>query len=201
MPVKDSYLTVEAGTEREIKVQKSRFIAQAFPFKSQEDLNGILAEVKKKYYDASHHPFAYRLGIGGDNFRYSDDGEPSGSSGKPVLEAIDKFSLTDVVVIVTRYFGGTKLGVGGLRRAYFEAAETCLGEAEIREKFLLEMLELQFDYRFMNMVMQLISKKEAVIKSNDSGEKVKLACEVRSSRIAAFKKELVNLTSGTIIIK
>ncbi|MCB0722774.1 MAG: YigZ family protein [Ignavibacteriae bacterium] len=199
--IKDSYLTLSDGAVSEIKIQKSKFIAQAFPVNSQLKFQEILDNVRKAYYDAAHHPFAYRLGITEDNFRYSDDGEPTGSAGKPVLDAIDKFELTDVCVIVTRYFGGVKLGVGGLRRAFFEATEECLKTAKIEERLITEEFEIESDYNQMNVIMKILEQNDANILSNNSDEKVRLKCSSRLSVLEAVKKELVNATSGNVVIK
>ncbi len=196
----DSYFTIKEFHTAEIKITKSKFISQAFPVKSQTEISEHIKEVRKKYYDASHHPYAFRIGIDKNNFKFSDDGEPSGSSGKPILEVIDKFNLTDILVMVTRYFGGTKLGVGGLRRAMSEAAEKCLGEAVIIEKLITEKINLEFDYRFMNAVMNLIETEKIKLIENYSDEKCKLILEVRLSKIDKLKKELVSLTSGSILI-
>ncbi len=196
----DSYFTIKEHTSSEIKISKSKFISQAFPLKSQLEIPELIKSIQKKYYDASHHPFAFRVGISKNNFRSSDDGEPSGSSGKPVLEAIDKYKLTDVLLIVTRYFGGIKLGVGSLRRAYFEAAHLCLKNAVIIEKLITEKLNLEFEYKFMNVIMNLIESEKIKLLQNSSEEKCKLTLEVRLSKIEKLKNDLTALTNGSIII-
>jgi uncharacterized YigZ family protein len=198
---KDSYLTLSGDVISEIKVQKSKFIAQAFPINSQLKFQEILDNVKKTYYDAAHHPFAYRLGLADDNFRYSDDGEPAGSAGKPVLDVIDKFRLTDTGVVVTRYFGGVKLGVGGLRRAFFDAAEECLNTAKVKEVFVVEEFSIESDYNRMNIIMKILEQSGANIISNNSDEKVRLKYNIRKSLAEGVKKELVNSTAGNIIIQ
>jgi len=198
---KDSYLTLSGDAISEIKVQKSKFIAQAFPINSQLKFQENLDNVKKAYYDAAHHPFAYRLGLADDNFRYSDDGEPAGSAGKPVLDVIDKFSLTDTGVVVTRYFGGVKLGVGGLRRAFFDAAEECLMTAKVKEVFVVEEFSIESEYNRMNIIMKILEQSGANIISNDSDEKVRLKYNVRKSLAEDVKNELINSTAGNIIIQ
>jgi len=196
----DSYFTIKEHTLSETKINKSKFISQSFPLKSQLEIPELIKSVQKKYYDASHQPFAFRVGINKDNFRSSDDGEPSGSSGKPVLEAIDKYKLTDVLVVVTRYFGGIKLGVGGLRRAYFEAANLCLKDAIIIEKLITKKLNLEFDYKFMNVVMNLIETEKIILLQNSSDEKCKFNIKVRLSKIDKLRKDLTALTNGSITI-
>jgi uncharacterized YigZ family protein len=122
----DKYYTIEEKKESEIKIKGSKFIAQACPVDSKDDALLFVESVRAKHYNANHNCFAYRIGFEGLEFRASDDGEPSGSAGKPILFSIKKYGLSDVIVVVTRYFGGTKLGVGGLARAYSEAANQTL---------------------------------------------------------------------------
>jgi uncharacterized YigZ family protein len=194
----DSYLTLKESSSAEIKITKSKFVSNAFPINSQQNISQLIKEIKKKYFDASHHPFAYRTGVDRNNFKISDDGEPSGSAGKPVIDAIDKHNVTDVLVVVARYFGGTKLGVGGLRRAFFEAADLCLSKAIIIEKLIAEKIYLEFDYKYMNPVMNLIESERIKLIENNSDEKCKLTLEVRLSKIEYLKKELVSITNGNI---
>jgi len=196
----DSFLTIDKKYSAEIKITKSRFISQAFPVRSKSEITEHIAEVRKKYYDASHHPYAYRTGIDKNDFKFSDDGEPSGSAGKPVLEVIDKYNITDVLVIVTRYFGGTKLGVGGLRRAVSEAADLCLSKAVILEKLITGKMNLEFDYTYMNVIMKLIEAEKIMLLENNSDEKCKLILEVRLSKIEKLKTDLTGLTNGSIRI-
>ena len=193
----DSYFTIEKPSSFEIKINKSAFISQAFPFKSQLEIPEIIKAVKKKYYDASHHPYAFRAGLNKNNFRTSDDGEPSGSSGKPVLEAIDKHKLTDILVVVTRYFGGIKLGVGGLRRAYFEAADECLNNSKTTEKFITEIKDIVFDYKYMNLIMNLIEEEKIRLIENNSGEKCSLKLDIRLSLIDKIKNSVSKITNGS----
>ena len=196
----DSFLTIEKFHSEEIKITRSRFISQAFPVRTKSEITQIINDVRKKYYDASHHPYAYRIGVDKNDFKFSDDGEPSGSAGKPILEVIDKYNITDVLLIVSRYFGGTKLGVGGLRRAIAEAADLCLNNAVIIEKLITEKMNLEFDYTFMNLVMKLIEAEQIKLLENNSDEKCKLILEVRLSKIEKLKTELTGLTNGSIRI-
>lgn len=196
MSIIDSYFTIAGKASAEIKIQKSRFIGQAFPVTNKEEIQQAIEAVRKEYYDAAHHPFAYRLGTDKNNFRYSDDGEPSGSSGKPILEAIDKANVTDTIVIVTRYYGGVKLGVGGLRRAYGDAADEAFCKTKIIEKFLYESFRIGFDYRHMNMVMRLVDEHEALITGNNSAERVGLDIKVRLSKTEKFTEALNTITNA-----
>jgi uncharacterized YigZ family protein len=199
--VKDSYKTIHSKNSFELKIQKSHFIAQVFPFTNPEDLPKIISEVKKKYFDSAHNPFAYRLGLEKVQFRFNDDGEPSGSAGKPILDCIDKYGLTDIIIIVSRYFGGIKLGVGGLKRAFFDAAEGVLQNTKIIEKYVFKKILLGFDYKHIGSVMNYIEKNSIHILENNSGEKVNLVCEIRLSKIEEFKNFIINLTSGNYRIE
>ena len=196
----DSFLTIKYPSISEIKITKSGFIAQAFPLRSKSEISEIINEVRKKYYDASHHPYAYRTGIDKNDFKFSDDGEPSGSAGKPILEIIDRYKVTDVLLVVTRYFGGTKLGVGGLRRAICEAADLCMSSAVIIEKLITEKIKLEFDYTYMNVIMNLLGAEKIKLLENNSDEKCKLILEVRLSKIEKLKTDLIGMTNGNIRI-
>ena len=196
----DSYKTILAPAEAELKVSKSKFISQIYHVTNSDEVNHTLTSVRKKYYDAAHHPYAYRLGLDANSFRYSDDGEPSGSAGKPIMEVIDKFELTDTLIVVTRYFGGVKLGVGGLRRGIFEAAELAIQNSEIITKHITEDFKIEFDYKYIGAVMNFLEKEQITILFNTSDEKVKLECSVIVSKIEKFKDELGKLTNASIVI-
>ncbi len=197
----DSYFTIEKSSEAEIKVSKSKFISLAFPIKSLTDVQNNQYSVNKKYFDASHHPFAFRLGIDKNKFRFFDDGEPSGSSGKPILDALDKYNVTDALVVVVRYYGGIKLGTGGLRKAYFDAADLCLKNSVKIEKFIMEKLNLEFEYRFINIIMNLIETEDLKLLNNNSDERCKLTLDVGVSKVSKIMSDLVNLTGGNIAFK
>lgn len=196
----DSYKTILSPAEAELKISKSKFISQVYPVINQEEVAGTLTSARKKYYDAAHHPFAYRLGLDENSFRYSDDGEPSGSAGKPIIEVIDKFELTNVLIVVTRYYGGVKLGVGGLRRAIFEASELAVQNAEIITKQITRDFNIEFDYKYIGAVMNFLEKEGIIILNNTSDDKVRLECSVIVSKIERFKDELGKLTNASVII-
>ena len=197
--VKDSYITLLKHSTIELKIQRSKFIANAFPLTAPEESNEILNKIRKEYFDARHHPFAYVL-FEKDNFRYNDDGEPSGSSGKPIYDAINKHGLKDVLVVVTRYFGGIKLGVGGLKRAYFDAADECLKISDKREVVLKARKIIEFNYGYISAVMNFIELNKINIIENNSTDKVKLICDVRFNMLEKFNTELFDITNGTILI-
>jgi len=195
----DSYITLSKHSTLELKIQRSKFIANAFSVNTADESNTFLNEIKKEYFDARHHPYAYVL-FDKDNFRYNDDGEPSGSSGKPIYDAINKHNLKNTIVIVTRYFGGIKLGVGGLKRAYFEAADECLKISDKRQVIIVERITIQFNYSYMSAVMKYLESNNICIIENNSLDKVNLVCEVRTSLINKFSSELFEITNGSILI-
>ena len=147
----------------EFKDRGSRFLAYAFPISSTDDFKKRLKELKEEHAKAVHHCFAYRIGTDGNNFRSSDDGEPSGSAGRPILGQIDSKELVNVAIIVVRYFGGTLLGVPGLINAYKTATSFALQLNPIIKKPVLIDYRLQFDYTILNDVMRIIKKNDCVI--------------------------------------
>jgi uncharacterized YigZ family protein len=159
----DFYNTIERSSTAELKDRESRFIAFAFAINNTEDFKTIRAQLKKEHPKAYHHCFAYRLGFDGTNFRVSDDGEPSGSAGRPILGQIDSKQLTNVLVVVVRYFGGTLLGVPGLINAYKTSAALALQQIAIIQKPILVHYHLQLDYMMMNDVMKLIKQLNCII--------------------------------------
>lgn len=159
----DYFFTIEKESTAEFKDKGSRFIAYAFSVKSPDDFKLRLQELKEEHPKAVHHCFAWRLGTDGNAFRSSDDGEPSGSAGRPILGQIDSKSLTDTAVIVVRYFGGTLLGVPGLINAYKTAASLALQTAPLIQRPVLVNYRLQFDYTMMNSVMTIIKQCGCII--------------------------------------
>jgi uncharacterized YigZ family protein len=197
----DSYLTISSKIWNEIKIIDSRFIASVFPISVKEEAEDIIKQLRKEFYDANHNCSAYRLGISGEVFRYSDDGEPSGTAGIKIFSAIKSKNLSDLLLVVTRYFGGTKLGVGGLSRAYFDSAMSVLDKVKIVEKVLTEELNIKFSYDFTNQVMHAVSKFEAKILDTSYDEDVIMAVSVRRSMTKSFTTELFDLCSGNVKIK
>jgi uncharacterized YigZ family protein len=157
------YNTIEKPSVAEFKDRGSKFIAYAFPISSVEEFKEKLATIKKEHPKATHHCFAYRIGLDGNNFRVSDDGEPSGSAGRPILGQIDSKQLTNVLIFVVRYFGGTLLGIPGLINAYRSAAALALQVTPIVQKPVLVNYRLQFDYTQMNDVMKIVKQFDCVV--------------------------------------
>ena len=200
-PIKDEYKTIKCATRAETKVLGSRFIGSVLPVSTKADVEQFLVKMRKEFWDATHNCFAYRLGTDGMQFRFNDDGEPAGSAGKPILGAIDKFELTDIVVVVTRYFGGTKLGVGGLVRAYGDATEQVLSRAEQITKFVTKTIEATFPHAHIGNVMHVVSKMHTKIADTTYDEDVHATLEVRLSKVEELKSALVNQTNGNISFK
>ncbi len=154
----DFFQTIDKPSIAELKERGSKFIGHAFPLEKKESFKILLHQLKKEHPKAVHHCFAYRLGWEGNQFRVSDDGEPGGTAGRPILGQIDSKQLTNIAVIVVRYFGGTLLGVPGLIQAYKSAASMALQLIPIVQKAIEVNYELQFDYTLMNEVMNIIKQ-------------------------------------------
>jgi uncharacterized YigZ family protein len=161
--VKDSYLTIAEPSTGEYKDRGSKFIAYAFPIRQEGEWHGLVEQVRKDHPKARHHCFAYRLGLTGDSFRANDDGEPSGTAGRPILGQIDSFSLTNVIVIVVRYFGGTLLGTSGLIAAYKGSTRQALEAARIVEVIVKDTFRLHFDYAIMGALLNHLKRLEIEI--------------------------------------
>jgi len=165
--MKDSFKTIAAPIIEEYKEKGSKFIAYAFPVSTELSWQVRLQEVKKLHPKASHHCYAYRLGVDNNNYRANDDGEPSGTAGKPILGQLRSFEVTNVLVIVVRYFGGTLLGASGLIHAYKTAAAAALQQAKILEKTVSDIYRLTFDYAIMSEVMNAVKRlKLAIVQQN-----------------------------------
>ena len=166
--IPDFYYTIEKPATAEFKDRGSKFLAYVYPVHSVEDFKARLADLKKEHSKAVHHCFAYRLGIDKNNFRVSDDGEPSGTAGRPILGQIDTKELTNVVIIVVRYFGGTLLGVPGLINAYKTSASLGLQAAVIIQKPVYLNYSLEFNYELMNDVMRIVKQHNCEILKNET---------------------------------
>lgn len=170
----DTYKTIKNESEGFFKDRGSKFLAYAFPVESEDKINEHRAALRKKHYDARHHVYAFNIGAENGFFRASDDGEPSNSSGPPVLGQIRSFELTNILIVVVRYFGGTKLGVPGLINAYKSAAFDAIKNAEIIQKVIEKALIIEFDYPHINEAMRL-TKEEGI---RISGQSFELVCRM-----------------------
>ena len=189
----DSYKSIGAPSEGLFKDNGSRFIALAYPVETEAEVKEIVASLRKEYHDARHHCYAYRLGYKADVFRSSDDGEPSGSAGRPILGQIDSAGLSDVLVVVVRYFGGIKLGIPGLIRAYKTSTADALGNASIVTKIATQHFLVEFDYLSMNSVMKVLKDLDVQPRNQDFGESCSMEVAVRLSSLQIFKEKLENI--------
>jgi len=160
--MEDTYRTLENPAEGMFRDRNSRFLAFGFPVDHPEQAQEILIRIRKKYHDAKHHCYAYRIGINIESFRINDDGEPSGTAGKPIYNQILAHNLTNVIIIVVRYFGGTLLGTGGLINAYKSATTDMIDKASIVERYVEDTFRLVFSYDKMNAIMKLLKEENLV---------------------------------------
>ena len=161
--IKDSYLTIESDAEAIFKEKSSKFLCYAYHVESEEEITAHLEVLRKRYYDATHHCSAWRLGPFGEKFRANDDGEPSSTAGKPILGQLLSREITNCLIVVVRYFGGTKLGVPGLISAYKESAAAVLDEAKVVERTVDTLVKVDFSYVVMNDVMRIIKDEQPTI--------------------------------------
>ena len=186
----DAYKSIQAPSEGLFKDNGSRFIALAYPVETEDEVKAIVGALRKEYHDARHHCYAYRLGYKGDVFRSSDDGEPSGSAGRPILGQIDSAGLSDILVVVVRYFGGIKLGIPGLIRAYKTSTADALSQATVVEKIAARRFRVSFDYLSMNAVMKVLKDMDLPQSAQNFGESCSLEVRVRLSAIEDFTKRM-----------
>jgi uncharacterized YigZ family protein len=198
--MQDHYTTIAAPRRKEIKVRGSRFIAAAFPVTSRNGVEETLTALRKEFFDATHLCYAYRLGADRSDFRAVDAGEPTGSAGKPILAAIDRTGLTDILLTVTRYFGGIKLGVGGLARAYGEAASGVLASTTPKDCYRMTTLHTSFEHALVGSVMHVAGVAGATIGPAEYDQEVHLTLRIRASRAEELEAALVEVTRGAIRI-
>ncbi len=170
----DTYKTIDSKSEGYFRDKGSRFLAFAYPVQNEEDISEILASLKKEYHNARHHCYAWRLGTEVITFRANDDGEPSSTAGKPILGQLLSNELTNILVVVVRYFGGTLLGTGGLINAYRTATADAISNAKIITGFIEDKYKLKFSYKEMNDVMQIIKQENL----NVLNTRFELDCEL-----------------------
>ncbi len=186
----DAYKSIAAPAQGLFKDNGSRFIAFAYPVETEDQVKELVQALRKEYHDARHHCYAYRLGYKGDVWRASDDGEPSGSAGRPILGQIDSLGLSDVLVVVVRYFGGIKLGIPGLIRAYKTSTSDALSSARIVEKIAAQNFGISFDYLSMNAVMKVLKDMDLPQSHQLFGERCSIQVRVRLTAVEDFKKKM-----------
>lgn len=192
----ERYKTIYKGNVGEIIEKKSRFIATVRLVESEEEALEFIAEMKKKYWNATHNCFAYVIGENRETVRCSDDGEPSGTAGKPMLDVLMGEGLYNTAVVVTRYFGGTLLGTGGLVRAYSKAVQEGLAQSEIIEKQYGAIVEITTDYTGSGKIQYLIGEKKLPVLDTEYTDKVKFRIMIPSDQVNGFRADLTEKTSG-----
>ena len=199
----DTYKTIAAPIEEVIfKEKSSKFLGYAFPVTSEEEIKAHLEAVKKAHFSARHWCYAWQLGYGRhQRYRANDDGEPNNTAGIPIYGQIQSFELTNVLVIVVRYFGGIKLGVGGLVQAYKTTAQLTLQETEIEEKLITEELVINFDYPLMNKVMRVVKEQNLTITAQHLTESCELHLAIRQSDYAKIEEIFNNLYGVVLVVR
>lgn len=195
----DTYLTLDSPSEAIFREKMSKFLAFAHPASTVEEAKAVIATYQKKYFDARHVCWAYMLGFERTNFQSNDNGEPSGTAGKPILGQINSFNLTDVVIVVVRYFGGIKLGTSGLIAAYREAARMAIEEGTIVERKVMKQITYTFPYLAMNDVMRLIKQVQPDILAQQFDNACSMTIAVRADDHGAIVARLSDIDGVSII--
>ena len=195
----DSFLTITNAAEGLIKDKGSKFIAFAFPVQSEDEIKDHIQNLKKAHHSARHHCYAWRLGAEKTHFRANDDGEPSSTAGKPILGQIIRLDLTNILVVVVRYFGGTLLGVSGLINAYKEAAADVLAHATIVEKLVETSFTIEFDYPNMNPVMQIFKEEKLDQQENQFEMRCRIKTSVRKSEAERIIEKFQKIDSVDVV--
>jgi uncharacterized YigZ family protein len=190
--------TIDEFKESTLVEKKSTFIARVYPADAEEKAKTCLTEIKKKYYDATHHCYAYRLADG--SFRYSDAGEPSGTAGIRILNAIDHFELSNIIVIVTRYFGGIKLGVGPLGKAYYLASYEVLSESSIISKQLFQKAIIKSKFDKVSSIHKILTDHKSIIIESDYSEDVTYQCLINFNEMTKIFDKLLKTGKNEISI-
>ena len=199
MNLPDEIRTIDEFREVTTTIKKSNFIAQVYSIISEDDFKLHLTNAKKKYYDASHHCYAFKLVNG--NVRYSDAGEPNGTAGLRILNAIEHFKLINQLVIVSRIFGGIKLGVGPLGKAYYQSAYQVLNESKINTKSLFQKAEILSEIDQVSLIHRILANHKSIIIDSDYKETFKISCLLRTIEIEVISKKISDSGKNKIILK
>lgn len=186
----DTYKTIKQNTQGLFRDRGSKFLSFAFPVSNEDEIKQILENLRKDYHDARHHCYAWILGAQKENFRANDDGEPSGTGGRPVLGQIQKYELTDILIVVIRYFGGILLGTGGLINAYRSAAADAIEQAEIVTRTVDDLFEISFPFSAMNDVMKTVKEEMAEQLEQDFDTECRLMVRLPRNRSERFRERL-----------
>lgn len=186
----DTYQTVASTSEGLYKEKGSRFLSFVYPVTSVEAVKSIVEDKRKLYHDARHVCYAYRVGYHGEDFRQNDDGEPSGTAGRPMYGCLLSHNLVNVLVVVVRYFGGVKLGVSGLANAYKQATEDALMHNEVQERTVDIEVEVTFDYLYLNEVMRIVKEMKPEIQRQQFEMSCQLSLSIRQRKVEALRTRL-----------
>jgi uncharacterized YigZ family protein len=187
--IKDTYKTIEKSSEGLFKEKGSKFLGYAFHITNEDQVKEIVQRIKKEHFSARHHCYAYRLGFSGEKYRINDDGEPSGTAGKPIYGQLLSHEITNVLIVVVRYFGGTLLGVSGLINAYKSAALDVIVNSKIELKVIEIKFELLFDYPIQNNVMKVIKDEQLDVFFSEFNMNCKLHIKVRQNRVEEIMRK------------
>ena len=196
-----SYKTVKQYGEGEIEEKKSRFLGKIKPVSTEEEAIAFIESIKKQYWDARHNCYAFIIGEHSESIRCSDDGEPSGTAGKPMLEVLQNNGLKNVVAVVTRYFGGTLLGTGGLVRAYTQATQAALEEAQIATMTLMSVLEIRTDYNAIGKIKYMLAQADTWVMGEEYGVDVAVTIAVPVTEKETMQKKIVEATNGKAVME
>ncbi len=199
MSATDSYKTIKEISGGIYKEKGSKFLAYAYPVENEEEIKEIVDSLKKQYFDARHHCYAWQIGLDGMNYRVNDDGEPSGTAGKPIHGQILSNELTNILIVVVRYFGGTKLGTSGLIQAYREASADAIANSLVIEKTVDDKFTINFGYLAMNDVMRIIKEEDPNIHSQQFDMSCQMELSIRESRAEALKNRLLKVETLSIL--
>lgn len=194
----DSYLTIKTKNEILFKEKGSKFLAFAFPVTTEVEIKECLAQLKKLHPTANHHCYAWRLGADKAAFRANDDGEPSNTAGKPILGQIQAKDLTNILIVVVRYFGGTLLGVGGLINAYKTAAADVIAASEVYERFILFEYKIDFNEESINLVMRILKENSAKILSHNYEENNTVVFQIKKQNSDKLEKDFTELYTAKL---
>lgn len=188
----DTYLTIAAPSQGLYKEKGSKFLAFAYPVENEAEIKSLIEKLRKEYYDARHHCYAYVLGYKQEIYRINDDGEPSSTAGKPIHGQILSQGLTQVLVVVVRYFGGTKLGTSGLIAAYKAATADALAQAQVVEKMVMRTYELRFPYQQMDVVMRIVKELHLQVLGQKADNECRMRVAVRLSDCPRCEEKLTD---------
>ena len=190
MEQKDSYKTIKNPSTGEYKDKGSKFIAYAFEINSEQEFKNQLDKIKKEHFKARHHCYAYAIGPDHEKYRYNDDGEPGGTAGQPIYNQIKSKELSNIGIVVVRYFGGTKLGVSGLINAYKSSTKEALDNTEIIEKYIEDIVSIKYDYKYTGDIMKVINSSIAKISDTRFDEIPEIILKIRKSKTMEFIKTM-----------